>query len=316
MPLKTLFIYRKGIKMDFQSFIHTLHAKVQLFSGADCEITLEEVIKNNGFKRIGLMAKKEGISTYPTVYIEDYYSSELTESEIEYLAMKLARSLANSIPKEDIDVSSFINFDTAKKRIVFKVINAELNKNELLDIPYRRFHNLAIVCYYLMDEFDSENDKEPRNASILIRKSHIDVWNTTEEEIFELAKVNTPDLLPASIESLSDVVCNMTNMNLGCENIPLYVATNDRKHFGAGVLIYEGVLKAFADEIGSNLYILPSSIHEIILLRENSEYMTADAKELLETVIAVNANEVDPKEVLADSVYYYDRELDEIVWVC
>lgn len=301
--------------MDFQKFTRVLQTRMQLFAGSDCEITLQEVTKNNGLKKTGLMAKKEGISTYPTVYVDDYYDPEMKELEIEYLAMKLSQMLLKHIPKEDIDVGDFLDFEIAQERIVYKLVNAELNKKELLDIPHRRFHNLAVVYYYLMDSETSLNNVNVGNATIMIKSSHLKLWNKTEEDIFKVAKENTPRLLPPLVESLSNMILEMTDIEVDYENT-IFVATNDRKSFGAGTILYDGVLKELADRIGKNIYILPSSVHETILLKEDDEHMPSDVKELLSMVSTVNKNEVDPMEVLADSIYYYDRELDEIVWVC
>lgn len=74
-------------------------------------------------------------------------------------------------------------------------------------------------------------------------------------------------------------------------------------------MIYKGILKDFADHMESNLYILPSSIHEVILLLEED---TDDVNDLFRMVEETNRTVVDQEEVLSDSVYYYDREKDKI----
>ena len=93
---------------------------------------------------------------------------------------------------------------------------------------------------------------------------------------------------------------------------PMYVATNVFKMNGACILLYDGVLKKFAEKIGSDFYILPSSVHEVIFVPANGDM---DARYLIQMVKEVNATEVAPDEVLSDNVYIYhaDKDFVEII---
>lgn len=87
--------------------------------------------------------------------------------------------------------------------------------------------------------------------------------------------------------------------------IPMLVLTNSQKHFGAACMLYEGLLDGFAKEINRNIFILPSSVHEVILLPESGQDRPGDLQTMVKEV---NASQVEEEERLSDSVYYYDRE--------
>ena len=97
------------------------------------------------------------------------------------------------------------------------------------------------------------------------------------------------------------------NPDLG--GIPLLVLTNSRRYLGAACILYRGVLERFAKKLGENLYILPSSVHEVILLPETK---VNSSKNLLRMVMEVNRTQLAPEEVLSDTVYYYDRKSGKI----
>ena len=94
------------------------------------------------------------------------------------------------------------------------------------------------------------------------------------------------------------------------EEIPLFVMSNGDYMNGASVILYKDVLRDFAKYMEYDLYILPSSIHEVIILLDN-EYAKAP-EELARMVRETNRIVVDREEILSDHVYYYDREKDEI----
>ena len=94
--------------------------------------------------------------------------------------------------------------------------------------------------------------------------------------------------------------------------MPMYVLTNQQKLYGAACMLYPGVLKAFSEENGQDFYVLPSSVHEVILIP--AEPGTNEAL-LREIVTEINRTQVAKDEVLADSIYYYSRNRDQIIWL-
>ena len=173
------------------------------------------------------------------------------------------------------------------------------------------------------------------------------MWNITKEQLYEDSKKNTPKLLKAGIVEMKEVMRSALKEDIinryrmtGAESedgefdeqmademteqmisymfeakgsIPMYVLTNRNKTFGASCILYEKVLQEFARRLDKNLYILPSSIHEVIIVTEDE---IKEPLKLKEMVQEVNATQVAEEEVLSDSVYYFDRREDKIRILC
>ena len=85
----------------------------------------------------------------------------------------------------------------------------------------------------------------------------------------------------------------------------MYILTNKERSLGAGTFLYPGVLKQAEELLGARFYVLPSSVHECILIPEE-DGMTQEA--LTGLVTEINENQVDPREVLSNQAYYYRAE--------
>ena len=85
-----------------------------------------------------------------------------------------------------------------------------------------------------------------------------------------------------------------------------------QKMNGAACMFYPGVLEDFGKKLGRDFYLLPSSVHEVILVPADE---TVSKEALWEIVTDINRTQVAEEEILADSVYYYDRKKDRILWI-
>ncbi len=99
------------------------------------------------------------------------------------------------------------------------------------------------------------------------------------------------------------------NQEKNDDHMPLLVLTNKRKCFGASCILYRGLLEKFSERLGQGFYILPSSIHEVILLPEN---YVKHPDRLMKMVSEVNETQLALEDVLTDSVYYYERKTGRI----
>ena len=319
--------------IDFTSFTQKILEILRKKLGADYTVFSHCVRKNNGMELTGIVAKYTGRTTYPTIYINSLYRDGITEEEIVEAADTLYEEFLASEFEKDVDLSDFVTFDKAKERLAFKLIHAEKNKELLKDVPHRLFHNLAIVFYYVV--------KEPPfygKASILVRDSYKKRWGISTDELMELALKNTPALLPGVINDMEEVMREIIAENIKNDlkeesffdeklleelisqmsekpekkKIPMYVLTNKQKLYGAACMLYPGVLKNFAEKMKQDFYILPSSVHEVILVPANAG---TDQQSLREIVTDINRTQVAADEVLADSVYFYSRSRDKVLWL-
>ena len=134
-------------------------------------------------------------------------------------------------------------------------------------------------------------------------------FGVTHDQLREDALVNAPEVRPSEIRGMSVVMTEMMEPGMIPEIDPadeqMFVASVSDNIHGAGVIVYPNFFEDTAEKLGGDFYVLPSSIHEVLLVRDNGE-MTA--KDLEAMVREVNATKVAPEEQLTDHVYHYDSK--------
>lgn len=310
--------------MNMERFRDKLMTALREYTGEEAEIRTEGIRKNNGVMLTGIYVYRKGVDVTPTIYLEEYYKRYEEGETFASIMREITGLLEEKGRVSGFDVSSFTSFESASGRIVMKLINAEKNRELLESVPHIPFLDLAIVFYYILGDVDYGN------ASIQINRKHMEMWGADMEDICELARKNSPVLLPGEIlpmeelmrgiltqdvkrnmkdkvdeSELEEMVEGMMNCALGGNDagIPMFILTNSRRYFGAAALLYPDILESFAERTGGGIFILPSSIHEVILLADDG---TMDVRELREMVRTVNETQVAAEEVLSDEVYYYD----------
>lgn len=294
--------------MNFTSFTQSIINYLQKKLGDDYKIFSNVIKKNNGIELTGIIIEEKGCNTSPTIYINDLYEEYKLGKSFTETADAVYDIFSRNRFTMPVDLTGFLNFDKAKGQIAYKLINYEKNKELLEDIPYKMYFNLVIVFYYSVMEPPFFG-----KAEILIHNKHLEKWGVGLEEICRIAAENTPRLYPAEITYIEDAMPGMFGTGAKAEKIPMFILTNQQKLQGAVCMLYPDVIKAFAEKIDCDLYILPSSIHELILvpvLKKNSK------DKLLEIVTEINATQVENSEILADSVYIYERAANKIDLLC
>lgn len=217
----------------------------------------------------------------------------------------------------DFDVTFVTDFDKVKDRICYKLRNAEHNQELLSDTPFVGFHDLAIIFYIVVSR------EEEELGTITVKNNFLQMWNISVEKLLSMAIVNTQRMFRGKVESMFSVMTELLADKLDeeCANefydmmadaedeVPMYVCTNTSKLNGAGVILYDGLLKEFGNRVENNFYILPSSIHETLFIPDTGDM---DANYLKQMVRDVNTTQVAPDEILSDSIYYYNRLTDRV----
>ena len=275
---------------------------------------IKPVDKNNGVVLHGLIINNGLCNISPTIYLDYYYDEYKKGFDIDYLAKQIITQYQRFALEEDFDITVFTDYEKCKPNISYKLINYEKNKELLKDVPHIIYLDLAIVFYCLLNTSPSEA------SSILIRNSHMKHWGVTCDDLFDVASNNTPKLLESDIKNLTDIVKELIEDNpsidLDSDNMldtdsSMYVLTNKIKLYGACCILYKNLLEEFASKVGSDLYIIPSSVHEVLLLPNNIEY---DRDYLTDLVKEVNSGELSTEDILSDHVYYYSRKDDAITY--
>lgn len=250
----------------------------------------------------------------PTIYVNDMYDKYRKTEDLEQVLESAALDMAKAFHQVSGKAVDFLNLDHAKDNIIMTLINTEQNKEMLMNIPHREFQDLSII-YRLIIEKGTDNI-----SSTMVNHSIAKKLGMEEADLYNAAFSNTKRLLPPTVKSMNQVITEMfikdgmpaevADMMIGETELKqtMYVISNDKGIGGAVSMLYETELHKLAESMESDLYIMPSSIHEVIAI--STEIGTTD--HLAEMVADINMNQVTLEERLSNQVYHYDKDLREI----
>lgn len=257
---------------------------------------------------ITLVGSGAGRSVSPTLYINHIYEHYLETENLQEVLQSAARRMDMAF-KEMPEVGD-VNLEGAKDNIVFQVINTLQNEDMLRDMPHREFQDLSIIYRWVVKV--DENGIQ----SSAIRNNLAEQLGMNEEQLFKCAVENTRRIFPPTVKSMNDVIREMfvsdgmpaevADMMIGemPEDKMMWVISNDRGINGAGSMLYEDNLHKLAMKLETDLYILPSSVHECIAVSTN----VGDPYELAEMVSEINMGQVALEDRLSNQVYHYDKD--------
>ena len=274
-----------------KEYYELLSRELEKRAGDNVDISIRDVRKNNGIYRKACTARYDDAQIAPTVYLDQYYDHYLHGEAVADSADNILRYCRCQTPEVTFPDNFFKDFTTVRDRLGIKLIGKKHNKDYLQEVPYIDFEDLAGVFFYLLE------DPAFGNGMIMIRNADIARWGMTAEELYKEALENCPAMLPPVFRSLSDVLDVIQPVDEG----ELYLLTNEEALYGAAVILYPGLLQELADFIGGDYFVLPSSVHEVILLPDNGE----EAEGLLQIVEEANHTQVAKEEVLIDAVFKY-----------
>ena len=290
--------------MDYQKFIEEIVNLLQEKMSADYEIKVTHVTKNNDVRLIGVIMMRESDKISPTIYLEEPYRQYRTGVDMQEIVDRIVALYQEQMRDIDFDIDFFKEFEYVRDRIFHKIINYEKNRKLLEDVPHFRWCDLAIVFYYAVEE------KGLGRASILIHNNHLVMWEQTTDTLYQIAQRNMRRSMPELLIPMQQLVEDMTGVKLGqTDRVRMYVLTNRDKLNGASALLYSNGIKELADRLQSDLIILPSSVHEVLLLPDDHEQEYDFYRQMVEEV---NTTQVEPEEILSYSLYRYNREKEEI----
>ncbi len=288
--------------MDFKEFVAIMQEKMSKKTGK--EVVITKVTKNNNIKLTSLVIKENTHNVSPNIYIEQYWELYQRTANLEEAIEAMYKTYNHSNIAQSINMEWFRDFEEVKGKVAYKLVNYEYNKELLEEIPHTKYLDLAKVYYV------SVEDEAFGKGTILIYNNHLEMWDVLIEQLEELAEVNTPKLFPMTVRALEDILCPESTDNSGWDlKNGIFVMTNADKCLGAATMLYPNNLKAFAGLLQSDLIIIPCSLHEVLLLSANTDFET---KGLKKVVKAANRECVMPEDFLSNTLYYYDRETDNI----
>ena len=243
--------------MGFQTFVNDIVKELQERMGDGYEIKVLRVTKNNDVELTGVAMVRQKDGVFPTIYLESLYEEYKKGAAIAALADRIIRCHEERSMALELNMDFFHDYDRVRNRIFYKLVSFENNKKFLADAPHLRWHDLAIVFYYALEE------KVLPEASISIRKEHMLMWKQNAESLYRTAKRNMKRGMPELLVPMRDLVMDLTGIRIREEEaLPMYVLTNQNRRYGASAMLYSKKMGELAGRFGCDLLILPSSVHE------------------------------------------------------
>lgn len=252
----------------------------------EAKVELTSVVKLGETKKaIAIMGKESNVC--PTIYLENFKGFEVSKA-----CNGIQKMYEEHKAKKNINMEWFYDFEKVKDKLHIKLINAENNKEYLKDKPFVKFLDLAAAFYVRV------NANEIGEGNIMILNNHAKMWNVTAEMLYEIAKENEHATITDMADFMAKYVGGQTDNIKGVQ----YIISNTKQINGAGAFIADiDKLK----ERFKKFYILPSSIHEVLLMPENRcQLSKTDLDDLVRNVNIT----VSPNERLADHAYYFNGE--------
>lgn len=316
--------------MTFEEFKETIVADIKEFLPdryENADISIQTVMKNNDVKLDAITIRLVDNNITPTIYLNSFYEQYQNGRSMENIMMELAEIQTSNEMSETMDISSITNFDQAKERIAARLVNLENNSEVLANRPYTEVGEDLAVTYCILVT-DMPGQENSGMASVPITNDMMENYGVTVEVLHAAAMENMDTLTPATFRSINEVLAGMMlpKMIEECDgdreqaqamldsmippvNNMMYVLSNEQNINGAAELLNEGVMDRIAQEVGSDFYILPSSVHETLIVPKTTDMELRDLEAM---VVEVNDTQVSQQDRLSDHVYAYDYDNHEL----
>ncbi len=273
--------------------------------GVSYDVELVDCLKANQnytALRVTPSGERVGVSLDVRLFekmIEDGKSLDKVADEI---AQTVRRALKNA-PTNGFDIETLNNYNAMKDKLILSLVGVKGNEDFLAGVPHKIVGtDLALYARYLL-----EDDKNGRSSIVV--KNEMLTNGLSAEDVLNDAVIASPKNAPVKVKTMGGTLREIAPAAFGDptpEEDNILVVTSETNNDGAGVIFYDGVFERLSKMLGGSFYILPSSRHEVLAVKQDTEIGTAET--LLETVCEVNATAVSAEDFLADSVYYYDAE--------
>ena len=302
--------------MTYKQFLNYVKEQsiYELDHPEDYQASITHIVKNNSVELDGICLHKHGEDLSPTVYLNTFYQQYLDGRPLKAILGEIMTTLNNEVPHLEVPASLYDDYESIRPQIVYRLVNKEKNLEQLKTCPHLPFCDLAITFRWMVHA-DSHGI-----ASSLITNRELELWNVTVEELYHVAKLNTKRLFPATIQPMNELLQEYIDADSELQNLyeelstplPIYILSNPYRINGSTSMIYDGVLSSFAIKQGCDLYILPSSIHEVLLIPSS---FSNNEQDLLSMVYDANRTVVSATDILSDSIYRYDTSQNRVVQI-
>lgn len=276
----------------------------------DTVISPKDITKNNGVVFHSIIIRNNSSNVAPCICTDGlYYDYQNKYKDMDGVIDSVLEIYGEIKPGESFPVSEVLDYSKARFNLSGRLVNTEKNGEALTELPHRNFFDLSLTYFV-----DITCDGDEGCASIQVTNAQMEHWGVTEDDLYRQFQERMEQDDRSRMQPVSDVLAEMKDCipeeerelctNMGA--MPIYVLSNTRKLNGAVEILNKRAMEKAAETIGDDFYILPSSIHETILVPVMGHEGGAD--KLAEMVSCINYLEVSDIEVLSNHVYRYCRQ--------
>lgn len=266
----------------------------------EVEVDIQQISKNNDVIKTGVMLKSKDNNVAPVFYIDDMIADGWTADNIAIYICKYYREHDGG--EYQYLTSLISDFEQISNMLTLQLVNRTLNASVLADLPFVPFlEDLAVIVLV-----DLEKDMRSC-ATVKVSHKMLELWDVTFEEVYHRAYLNLMKE-EATVSSMTDILSELGYKETTELNVPMmYVLTNESRIHGATMMLRESFFKELTEKFNNDLVVIPSSVHELLLVPVNDSLLFNKDK-FDQMVQEVNQTQVDPIEVLSDHIYLYRRD--------
>ena len=289
--------------MDYEQFLEYVAKDLQNRI-PDINVQILDVNKLQGESYRGISVSPEGSNAGVTMdLLSRFQMLQDNMLPLKTIIMDIEESVTNAMDKiPRVDPMMLQDYDQMKHTLVMQAVPIEPNRALLDTLPHKALEDMAIVYRFHLEHSDHED------ATVLVTNQMLQNYGVTANQLISDADIYAPQNNPVLIRPLSEVLAEMSGGMFTPEEVeapPLLVATVPGLVNGAGILGYPAFFKEAARQIGGDFFVLPSSVHEVLLFADDG---SRSAQELNAMVSAVNSQEVLSEDQLGNEAYHYDAQ--------
>lgn len=289
----------------------------------EAEISIQQVVKNNDVVLDGLSIRNPDSNLSPNIYLNPLYEQYQKGRNLDELVSGIADTYIENMESIEnrtfqVQIEDIKNYEVVKGEIFPRLVNLEKNTTRLQNVPYMQREDLAITYHVKV------SGNRDSIGSLMITNELMEVYGVTKEKLHTQAMENMERLSPPVFLPLGEMIVDVMTEDFGRNEgvsqeeakeyvkdmIPtggpnVYCLTNQYKMNGAVGIMSESIQQMVADRVGGDYYVLPSSVHEVLIVPQSAGM---DPEELTDMVNTVNEGCVMQDEILSDHVYQYDAK--------
>lgn len=295
--------------MNYEEFKSYVLGHIKDYLGEmDPEIDMKiEQTENKLFEEVGALVLSKPDREYSTnIFLDKAYVAYMGTGDMEPIMKDIAATVRKSEKQlNKMEAINLNSFEGIKERLSVQILNAERNQSQLQVITHRKIPETDLAVVYRIEVASNRDGFE----SVKVTNKMLDIWGIREEQLYQAA-------LEQNMKKYPFIIADAGQFLFRAEPVPeqypeemkekrFYYLTNSNIVNGAATILYPDILKTIGDKFQGNYFILPSSIHEVLLMKDDGEI---NVEELQSTVRSVNDESVPEGDILSDQVYAYDRE--------